>query len=58
MAVKEMTVKEIAKQSGCSIYWVYALRRRLGRLPTVEEINERKGKRGRPFKDEGGAKKC
>lgn len=43
-----MTAKEIAKKAKCSISWVYALKERLGRLPTVKEVHQRKGKRGRP----------
>lgn len=45
-----MTVKEIAKECNCSTKWVYHLAKRLGRLPTVEEVNSRKGKTGRPPK--------
>ncbi len=43
-----MTAKEIAKRAKCSLTWVYALRDRLGRLPTVKEVQQRQGKRGRP----------
>ena len=45
-----MTVKEIAQKCDCSKSWVYALRKKLGRLPTVEEVLERKGKIGCPTK--------
>lgn len=45
-----MTVREIAKECNCSMAWVYSLRKKLGRLPTIEEINKRKGKVGRPIK--------
>ena len=45
-----MKAKEIAKAVGCSVAWVYASAKKLGRLPTVEEMLERKGKRGRPQK--------
>lgn len=45
-----MTVKEIAEKCECSTTWVYALAKKLGRLPTVDEVNERKGKSGRPIK--------
>ena len=45
-----MTVKEIAEKTGRSIDWIYMLARKLGRLPTIEEVEERKGKRGRPPK--------
>lgn len=43
-----MTVKEIAEKANVSERRVYQLAKKLGRLPTVEEIEERKGKRGRP----------
>lgn len=43
-----MTVKQLSAASGRSESWVYALARKLGRLPTVDEINSRKNKRGRP----------
>lgn len=46
-----MTAKEIAKAANCSINWVYAMAKEFGRLPTVEEILQRKGKRGRPRKN-------
>lgn len=45
-----MTAKEISEKCGCSTTWVYALAKKLGRLPTVDEVNERKGKSGRPIK--------
>lgn len=45
-----MTVSEIAKKCNCSKGWIYALRKQLGRLPSVEEVMERKGKHGRPIK--------
>lgn len=45
-----MTAKEIAKATGTSLTWIYDLRKQLGRLPTVEEVMERKGKKGRPIK--------
>ena len=45
-----MTAKELAKAVGCSLTWVYVVAKQLGRLPTVEELLERKGKRGRPKK--------
>ena len=45
-----MTAKEIAEKCNCSVGWVYAIAKRLGRLPTIEEITERKGKNGRPIK--------
>jgi hypothetical protein len=45
-----MTVKEIAEKCNCSTTWVYALAKKLGRLPTESEVIERKGKIGRPIK--------
>ena len=47
-----MTVKELAEQANVTERRVYQLAKRLGRLPTVEEIESRKGKRGRPRKYE------
>lgn len=47
-----MTVKELAKKANVTERRVYQIAQKLGRLPTVEEINERKGKRGRPRKYE------
>ena len=43
-----MRAVEIANKANCSLGRVYQLARKLGRLPTVEELNERKNKRGRP----------
>lgn len=45
-----MTAKEIAKKTNSSLRWIYDLRKELGRLPSVEEVMERKGKKGRPVK--------
>ena len=45
-----MTAKEIAKSANCSLGWVYKLAKKLNRLPTVEEITERRNKKGRPPK--------
>ena len=45
-----MKVKEIAEKCNCSVSWVYDLAKRLGRLPTIDEVNQRKGKNGRPIK--------
>jgi predicted transcriptional regulator len=45
-----MTIKELAKTVGRSESWVYRIARRLGRIPTIKEIEERKDKRGRPKK--------
>ena len=56
--MKETTVNVIGLGlAGCEA--VYQLAKKLGRLPTVEEIESRKGKRGRPKKykweeDDGG----
>ena len=45
-----MTIKELAEETGVTERRVYQLAKQLGRLPTVEEIESRKGKRGRPKK--------
>lgn len=47
-----MTVKELAEKANVTESRVYQLAKILGRLPTLEEIEERKGKRGRPRKYE------
>ena len=47
-----MTVKELAEQANVTERRVYQMAKRLGRLPTLEEIEARKGKRGRPKKYE------
>ena len=47
-----MTPKEIAEKANVSEARVYQIAKQLGRLPTVEEIEARKGKRGRPKKYE------
>ena len=47
-----MTVQELAEKSNVTESRVYQIAKRLGRLPTVEEIESRKGKRGRPKKYE------
>lgn len=46
----KMTVKELAEEANVTQRRVYQLAKELGRLPTVEELKERKGKRGRPKK--------
>ena len=51
-----MTVQVLAKKANVTERRVYQLAKKLGRLPTVEEIEERKGKRGRPKKYEGECK--
>lgn len=45
-----MTAKEVAEKCKCSVSLVYVVAKQLGRLPTEEEINARKGKNGRPLK--------
>lgn len=47
-----MKIKEIAEQAKCSKSRVYQLKNFLNRVPTVEEVVQRKGKRGRPYKYE------
>lgn len=50
-----MTVQELAEKANVTERRVYQIAKKLGRLPTVAEIEERKGKRGRPqrYKWEG-----
>lgn len=50
--LQKMTVKELAKKANVCENRIYQLAKKLGRLPTLEEIEERKGKRGRPRKYE------
>lgn len=45
-----MTPKEIAEKANVTERRVYQLAKKLGRLPTIVEIESRKGKRGRPKK--------
>lgn len=45
-----MTVHELAKEANVTERRVYQLAKKLGRLPTVSEIEDRKGKIGRPKK--------
>ena len=47
-----MNVKELAEQTGKSRGVIYKLCNRLGRLPTIEEINGRKSGRPLKFKSE------
>lgn len=49
-----MNIKELAKIANVTERRVYQIAKKLGRLPTVEEIRKRKGKRGRPPKYESG----
>ena len=43
-----MSVKEIAEYSGASYATVRRMKIKLGRMPTIEEVIERKRKVGRP----------
>lgn len=43
-----MTAKQIADYSGASYATVRRMKIKLGRMPTIEEVIERKGKVGRP----------
>lgn len=45
-----MTVEELAKATGKSKVTIYKVARRLGRLPTVEEVLNRKVGRPRKYK--------
>ena len=45
-----MAVQQLADKTGVSIGRIYQLARRFGRLPTEQEVLERKGKRGKPQK--------
>ena len=47
-----MTVQEIAEATNVTERRVYQIAKKLGRLPTIEEVENRKGKRGRPKKSE------
>ena len=47
---KQMTPKELANKTNVSLARVYQLAKKFNRLPTVEEILEKKGKVGRPAK--------
>lgn len=49
---EKMTVQELAEKANVTERRVYQLAKKLGRLPTVDEIESRKGKRGRPKKYE------
>jgi predicted transcriptional regulator len=48
----KMTVQELAEKTNVTKARVYQIAKKLGRLPTVAEIEERKGKQGRPKKYE------
>ena len=50
-----MTVIELAEKTGVSRTWIYEMCRRLGRIPTLDEVVNRKtnglmNKMGRPQK--------
>lgn len=45
-----MTIREIAEQSRLSERRIYQIAKQLGRMPTLEEVEKRKEKRGRPNK--------
>lgn len=47
-----MTVQELAEKTNVTEARVYQIAKQLGRLPTIDEIESRKGKRGRPKKYE------
>lgn len=47
-----MTVQEIAEKANVSTARVYQIAKQIGRLPTLEEVEARKGKMGRPKKYE------
>lgn len=47
---EKMTVQELAEKTNLTERRVYQIAQKLGRLPTLEEIESRKGKRGRPKK--------
>jgi hypothetical protein len=46
-----ISAKEIAYYARCSADRVYQLRKFLGRMPIVDEVIARKGKRGAPKKE-------
>lgn len=48
--MKYINVKQIAEKAGCTEQHIYYISRMIGRLPTVKEAKEYKGKRGRPPK--------
>lgn len=43
-----MSARQIAEYSGASYATVRRMKLKLGRMPTIEEVIERKGKVGRP----------
>lgn len=46
-----MSTRQIAEYSGASYATVRRMKIKLGRMPTIEEVIERKGKVGRPTTD-------
>jgi hypothetical protein len=46
----KMTAKELAKESKVPLWKVYYVARKLGKLPSVDELLNWKQKRGRPIK--------
>jgi soluble P-type ATPase len=52
MKGEKMTVKDLAEMADVTERRVYQLAQKIGRLPTLEELESRKGKRGRPKKYE------
>lgn len=46
-----MTVRELALLSGLSTQRIYVIKHELGRMPTLEELKNRKN--GRPRKEKG-----
>ena len=46
-----MSIRQIANYSGASYATVRRMKIKLGRMPTIEEVIERKGKVGRPTTD-------
>ena len=47
-----MKVKELAEKTNLSQSRIYQIAKKLGRLPTIEEVEKQKEKRGRPKKYE------
>lgn len=48
----KMKVKELAEKTNLSQSRIYQIAKKLGRLPTIEEVEKQKEKRGRPKKYE------
>jgi hypothetical protein len=45
-----VTIQELAKEANVTERRVYQIAKELGRLPTIDEVESKKGKRGRPKK--------